>query len=184
MEFKSEKRLDQKAQSVLDIMIHRMEQIVPYMPTVDSIETQKFETRDNGQILVLRKWIGSADQAPAAIRSLVSKDMLTWYDEALWTPSEFKVEWKLSSSLGKLYDCGGVNSFGPHPDEPESACLIVISGDLKIYPDRIPGVPGFIARRVAPQVEKFIVKMISPNLTEVVDGLGRYFDAHPDDAPA
>ena len=181
MDFKTNNRLEHPAADVLDIMIRNMEKVVPYMPTIDSIETEKFEERENGQIYILRKWKGSAETAPRAIQKFLSDDMLTWHDDALWNPKDYEVEWSLRSSLGKLYDCGGVNSFGPHPDDPETASLISLSGTLTIYPERIPGIPKFIAKRVAPQVESFILKLISPNLTEVVNGLEGYFKAQKKD---
>jgi hypothetical protein len=174
MDFKNESRLEHPAKDVLDLMIHNLDKVVPFMPTIDYIETEKFERRDNGQIYILRKWKGRSETAPKALKPFLSEAMLTWHDDALWTPEEYKVDWSLRSSMGKLYECGGTNSFGPHPDDQEKASLIRLTGTLTIYPDRIPGIPKFIARRVAPQVEAFILKLVSPNLTEVVNGLEGY----------
>jgi hypothetical protein len=176
MDFKTENRLEHPAKDVLEIMIHNMEKVVPFMPTIDFIETEKFEQRENGQIYILRKWKGSSSTAPKALKPFLSDEMLTWHDDALWTPEDYKVDWNLRSSLGKLYDCGGTNYFGPHPDD-ENASLIRLAGTLKIYPDRIPGIPRFLAKRVAPQAEAFILKLVSPNLTEVVSGLEKYLTA-------
>ncbi|MEZ4269537.1 MAG: hypothetical protein R3F39_24520 [Myxococcota bacterium] len=59
--------------------------------------------------------------------------------------------------------------------EPETT-LVRISGDLEIFADKLPGVPSFIGKRIAPQVEKFVVNMITPNLVELAPGLQGYLD--------
>ena len=52
----------------------------------------------------------------------------------------------------------------------------MLEGDLKIDLKKIPGVPRLLAGRMGPQVEKFIVSLISPNLQKVNDSLQRYLD--------
>jgi hypothetical protein len=40
-------------------------------------------------------------------------------------------------------------------------------------------VPRFLGSTLAPQIERFVVNLITPNLTEVADGLQRYLDQQP-----
>jgi hypothetical protein len=51
-----------------------------------------------------------------------------------------------------------------------------LTGDLRIDLVDLPGVPGFIARRIAPQLEKFIVSLITPNLEQTNQGIQAYLD--------
>ncbi|MCB9786949.1 MAG: hypothetical protein H6744_09690 [Deltaproteobacteria bacterium] len=175
MRFAEEREVTHKPELVLETMIERMNEIVPFLPSIESIETREHETLPDGRIRIVRYWQAKPDSAPSAVRPFVTKEHLGWIDTALWTPSEFKVDWTLSTSMSKFYTCGGTNSFGPHPDRPENT-LVRIAGELEIYADKLPGVPGFIGKRIAPQVEKFVVNMITPNLVELAPGLQGYLD--------
>lgn len=176
MQFSKESSVSHPAQVVLDTMIHGMESIVPFLPSVESIETLEKGEEIEGRIRVVRRWQGTADSAPSAVRPFLSRESLAWTDTAVWTPAEWKVEWSLSTSMSKLYDCSGVNYYEPDPAAPEGSTRMRITGDLVVYPDRLPGLPRFLARKLAPQVEKFVVNLITPNLTDVAKGLQGYLD--------
>ena len=55
--------------------------------------------------------------------------------------------------------------------------MVRLTGDLQINVKEIPGVPSFLAKRLAPQVEKFIVSLITPNLEQVNKSIERFLDA-------
>jgi hypothetical protein len=52
----------------------------------------------------------------------------------------------------------------------------VLTGELHIQASKIPGVPRLLARQLAPQIEKFIVRLITPNLEQVNRSLGTFLD--------
>jgi hypothetical protein len=177
MDFATESRIAHPARVVLDTMIERMEEIVPFLPSVEAIVTRSREPLADGRIHIVRHWQGSATTAPRPIRPFLSKESLGWIDDAYWVPSGWKVDWTLLTRLSGLFDCGGTNYFEPHPDDPERATRARLTGRLTVHADRLPGVPGFLARRLAPEVERFVVGLIAPNLGELAVGLGRYLDA-------
>ena len=176
MEFDSESLVSHPAQAVLDTMIERMEDIVPFLDTVEGIEVISREELDGGRIRIVRRWQGSESSAPPALAAFVTPEMLSWVDTAVWVPEEFYVDWSIETSMSDLYTCGGRNSFGPAPSDPDNATLMRVKGSLTVYPDKVPGVPGFLARRLAPQVEKFVVNLLKPNLMDVAKGLQGYLD--------
>lgn len=176
MKFEQTDKVTHPATDVLDLMIDRMEEIVPFLPNVESIETLSRETLADGRVKVVRRWQGTSQTAPAAVRPFASKESLAWTDTALWDRETYEVEWVFESNLSKLYDCGGVSSYKPHPDDPEEATRIVIAGHLEVFPDKMPGIPKFLGKKLAPQIEKFVVKMITPNVMETAQGVQRYFD--------
>ena len=51
-----------------------------------------------------------------------------------------------------------------------------MSGDLSINVKNVPGVPRLLAGRIAPKLESFIVKLITPNLEKVNHSLERFLD--------
>ena len=176
MEFDSESLVSHPAQAVLETMIERMEDIVPFLDTVEAIELMSREDLGDGRIRIVRRWQGSESSAPPALAAFVTPEMLSWVDTAIWVPEEFYVDWTIETSMSKLYECGGRNSFGPSPADPDAATLMRVKGSLTVYPDKVPGVPGFLARRLAPQVEKFVVNLLKPNLMDVAKGLQGYLD--------
>lgn len=176
MQFAKESRISHPAKLVLDTMIERLEEVAAFMPSVESIERRSLERREDGTIHVVRIWQGTADAAPKAVRPFLSREALRWTDEAVWTPADHKVDWKISTSMSGLYTCGGTNYFEPHPEAPETDTRLRVTGALQVYPDKLPGVPGFLGKRLAPQIEKFVVNLLTPNVMQVATGLQGFLD--------
>jgi hypothetical protein len=178
--FELTNRVSHPSSLVLETMIERMEAIAAFLPNVDSIETLEREDLDGDRVRIVRRWQGSLAGAPAALRPFLSRDLTAWLDTALWTRSRHRVEWEhsmVSASIARLYECHGVNTFAPDPGAPETATRILISGELRVRPEALPGIPSFLARTLAPQIERFVVGMVSPNLGDLAAGLQRYFDS-------
>jgi len=179
MRFNEQSTVSHPAPLILETMIERMEEIVPFLPNVESIETRESKKLKNGQLRIVRHWQGKADSIPSALRPFLSKEALGWIDTALWTPPEYKVEWQqsaLSPGIARLYECKGENYFEPNPDDPKNSSRIRILGNLDVHPDRLPGLPTFLGRTLAPQIEKFVIGMITPNLRDLAKGLQGYLD--------
>jgi hypothetical protein len=174
LNFRQQDSIAHPADLVLDVMIRRMEAIVPFLPNVERIDTLEQKRLRNGSHHIVRRWQAASDNLPAALRPFVSHEWLMWIDTALWTPAEHKVDWTLSTKLGHLYDCSGTNYFEPDPRAPEKRTRIRVTGTLDIYPDRVPGIPHLLTNHLAPVVERFIIDLITPNLTSVANGLDRY----------
>lgn len=179
MKFEETSRVSHPAPLILETVMERMEEIVPFLDNVESIETQSREVLADGRVKIVRRWQGKADSVPSALRPFISRDLMGWIDTAMWTPAEYKVEWAqsmCSDTVANLYECSGINYFEPDPKKPDATTRIRISGDLAVFADRLPGVPGFLGRRLTPQVEGFIVGLLTPNLTGLAKGLQGYFD--------
>ena len=174
MNFHKEDAIAHPADVILDIMIQRIEAIVPYLPNIERIDTLKAEALRDGRHHITRRWQAASDQLPSTLRPFISNEWLAWIDDALWTRAEFKVDWSLSTKLGHLYDCSGTNYIEPDPMAPDRRTRIRITGNLTVYPDRVPGIPALFSKRLAPIVERFIIDLITPNLTSVAKGLDRY----------
>jgi hypothetical protein len=188
MRFSRNATVSHPAAVVLETMIHRMEAIVPFLPNVASIATVRRENLPEGRLCIVRRWQGTLGSVPAPLRPFLSVEWLGWTDMAVWTPAAYKVEWTHSPAVSRLaafYDCHGTNYFEPDPRDPHDTTSIRINGDLTVYPRALPGMPGFLADRLAPQVEKFVINLVTPNLTDLAQGLQRYLDRHSHaEAPA
>ncbi|MDJ0865853.1 MAG: alpha/beta hydrolase [Myxococcota bacterium] len=179
MKFEQTARVSHPAAKVLETMIERMEDIAPFLPNIESIETQSRRETGHGRVRIVRRWQGHAETVPAALRPFLSRDLMAWIDTAVWTPEAWRVEWSQESCAGALaglYACSGVNFFEPHPDDPERATRIRITGELQVDPLALPGLPHALSARMADQIERFVVDLITPNLTDVAKGLQGYLD--------
>ena len=58
----------------------------------------------------------------------------------------------------------------------DTTCRCVPRGDLVV--GTLPGVPRLVAGRVVKEVEKFVIKLLTPNLTSVNRGIERYLAAN------
>ena len=74
----------------------------------------------------------------------------------------------------RLYDCSGVNYF---EETPEGTTKIRLTGSLVVYPQRVPGIPRLLARRLSPAIEKFLIELVTPNLRQLPAALQTYLDA-------
>jgi len=176
MNFEKSTVVSHPADLVLETMVERMHEIVPFLPSVTAIDLVSREEVGSDQIRIVRKWQGATDTAPSALRPFLTPELMGWTDTALWTPAEYKVDWTLSTSMSGLYDCSGTNYFGPDPDDPEGSTRMRVTGTLEIHPEKLP-VPRFMGKRLAPVTEKFVVGLLTPNLTDVAIGLQGYLDA-------
>jgi hypothetical protein len=61
------------------------------------------------------------------------------------------------------------------PDGEHARLTMAI--DLTIYPENVPGVPGFIAKRIRPQAEKIISDKLVGNMRALAVSIQRYHAA-------
>lgn len=180
MEFEKTSRVSHPAKRILELMIDRMDEIVPFLPNVESIEEREREELPGGRIRIVRYWQGAASNVPSAIRPFVSKEVMGWIDTAIWTPAEYKVDWEMSTTLSAFYECSGTNYFEPFPGEEDTATQVRVGGELVIHPSKLPGIPSFLGSRLAPQIEKFVIALLTPNMEDLGKGLQAYFDDRAD----
>jgi hypothetical protein len=178
MHFDVSDRITHPASVVLETLIERTEALVPYLHNVESIEMLERHDLGDGRIRIVRRWQGMPSAVPAALRPMLSRDLFAWIDKAVWTRAAHKVEWThapVITHIAKLYDCAGVNYYEP---DPASAAVTRarLTGELTIHAAAVPGVPSFVARRLAPEIERFVVGLIKPNLESVAAGLQSYLD--------
>ena len=79
MEFDSETLVSHPAQAVLETMIDRMHDIVPFLDTVEAIEELSREDLGDGRLKIVRRWQGSESSAPPALAAAIcSRASLIW----------------------------------------------------------------------------------------------------------
>jgi hypothetical protein len=158
------------AEDVFHLIRDDMPSLVPYMEGADSITvTSRVETED--EVALVNRWIGSMDTVPAAVKKFAKQDLISWDDHATWTTSTKSCRWRLQplKNIG-IFSCAGTTTVLEDGDTAKLAMAI----DLEIYPDRVPGVPKFLARRIRPQIEKFISGHLTKSMRNLALSIRAY----------
>jgi uncharacterized protein YndB with AHSA1/START domain len=148
----------------------QMSELAAYLNDIESITVK--EREDDGHISKLvNLWIAGGTDIPAAARAFVKPEMLRWTDYATWNQEEWTCDWNLVLGfLQEAVSVSGTTSFA----EVNDRTTVTIAGDITIKADKIPGVPRFMAGKIGPVVEKFVINLIRPNLKKTNEGIRSY----------
>ena len=172
MKIRSESTVAHPRVAVFEAYRDHLSEVAAFLPDIEAITVLAREVVGR-QTRLHNEWVSNAE-IPQVARSFLKPENLRWDDHALWNPSDFVVVWRLETRVFReAFFCEGSNRF--LEDGPD-ATRVVVEGDLKLDLRELPGLPSFVAKRLAPQIEAFIVKMITPNLEEVNRAVGRYLE--------
>jgi hypothetical protein len=147
--------------------------LVPHLPNVSAIEVKETENAPGGVASRTRKlnlWRAKAD-IPTVAQAIIKPEMLAWDDKALWDEAEWTCDWQtVPHFFTDRIKCGGKNRFVVDGNN----CILQIRGDLEVDVKGLPGVPKLLAGTVGAGIEKFVVALLTPNLTSVSKGLEAY----------
>jgi nitrogen fixation protein len=151
----------------------RLPEIADYIPDVREIKVQTREEA-GGVIKLHNVWVAQRE-VPTALKVVLKPENLMWDDYATWNEATMVCDWELKTRVFRdMVHCRGRNTF----TEQGGVTSVLLSGDLEIDISSLPGMPSIVARRLGPQVEKFIVSLITPNLERVNQSLERFLDDH------
>ncbi len=149
----------------------RLSEIAAYIPDVREIAVQNRQEADG--IVSLHNVWKAQREVPTALKVVLKPEALEWDDYARWDEAAFICDWEIKTRVFRdKVTCKGRNTFTVEG----SRTKVHLSGDLEIDMAKVPGVPRLLARRLGPQVEKFIVSLITPNLEQVNKSLERFLD--------
>lgn len=172
MQIHSESRIHHPLDLVYSCYRDRLPQIAPYTPDIREIIVKSREEMAAGP-KIHNVWVADRD-IPKVAQGVLKPEMLQWDDYAEWDDEAKHVNWRLHiPAFPDAVKCSGRNAF--FADGPD-ATRVVLSGDLAINVKNVPGVPRLLAGRIAPKLEAFIVKLITPNLEKVNHSLERFLD--------
>jgi hypothetical protein len=148
----------------------KIEELVQYMPNVDSIVTKERE-EDGDIVRLVNLWKAAESEIPSVARPFIKPDMLQWEDRAEWDGDFYEVAWEIELGfLPGVIDARGHSEFEDFGDETR----VTIDGEITVDASKLPGVPGLMEKRVAKALENFVVNLIKPNLKETNEIIERY----------
>lgn len=158
-------------QQVFETFREDLEHLIPYLPDIESIEQQSYEQIDERRVKVVRIWKARDEDVPKMARKFIKPEMLQWTDTAIWDQDAWTCDWSMEVGfLSEAISASGTNRY----IERDGKTRIEIGGELKVDARHIPGVPRLLSGKLGAAVEKFVVKLITPNLTDVNRGLEKY----------
>jgi hypothetical protein len=147
-------------------------QVVHYLPNVQCINVLKREVKDK-TVSLHNEWVGKGE-IPKVAQGIIKPEMLRWDDFAEWKDEKWLVEWNIKIRVfTDNIRCQGTNRF---VEEGPSLTRVHLTGNLELSLKDIPGVPRILAGSITPQIEKFVIGLIKPNLEQVNDAIGKYLD--------
>jgi hypothetical protein len=155
---------------VYDLVKNDLAKIVPYLPNVERIEVLE-KAQEGNKTNIVNKWFAKADM-PSAVKRFVKPEIFSWKDTAVWDDEATEVKYSLESFLANdLFDAHGHNTFRAIG---ENETEFTVNCSVKIYPEKVPGVPRLLARTVSPVIETLVEKLLGPNLSSLGTGINDY----------
>ncbi len=171
MKFESSQIIHFPIDEVYSLVRDGLLELVPFLPNVNKIEIESKEELGGGKVRVVNRWFGKGD-IPKVAQKLVQPDKIAWLDTAIWDDEQKTCRWEISPMFfQENVSCKGVNFY---KEEGEGKTRLEITGELTVQSKGIPGVPRLLAKKVSDQVEKFIVKLLTPNLANLAQGVTQY----------
>jgi hypothetical protein len=153
----------------------RLLELIPYMPNVRSVVTEE-RVEDGPRVSLVNKWTGEHTDIPAPLRAFVKPELLTWTDRATWDQEHWTCTWSITlDAVAEAITARGHNTF--LDEGPDT--VVQMNGEFVVHPDRIKGIPAFVARSAAPTLERFVVGLLQPNLRRSNAAVRQFIDDHP-----
>lgn len=172
MKLESRKVLKHPLNEVYELVKSDLPKLIPYLPNVGKIEVKSKKDLGGGKTELVNHWYAKAD-LPSMLSKFIKPEIFSWKDVAVWDDTSHSVSYELTSFLvGDLFEARGTNTFSSlGANETE----LVVSCEVKIYPEKVPGVPRLVAGTVRPMIEALIEKILGPNLASLGEGLEKYY---------
>ncbi len=172
MKFRNESVIAHPRDQVFAAFRDRLTDAVPYLDDIAAINVVA-RTDANGVIKLHNEWV-SAKEVPAVAQSIVKPDQLRWDDYATWDEAKKTCAFEIKTRVyPDKVRCVGSNTFVAEGDKTR----VILEGEFTVSLDGIPGIPWLLAKTIVPQVEKFIVALIQPNLEKTNAAVGKLLDA-------
>lgn len=172
MEIRSESRIGWPRERVYRAYRDELPRIAAYLPDIREVIVKSRSEREGG--LSLHNEWRAQREIPSFARRFLSPEQLAWDDYAEWSDPMWHVDWRIvPRAFTGAVRCEGRNAFF----EDGGGTRVLLTGMLSIDLSAVRGFPSFLAPSIGPQVEKFIVSLITPNLEQVNASIQKFLDA-------
>jgi len=154
---------------VYDAFLIGMEQLPPWLPSIDRIDITRFEQPSAHTAEVDYKWHIDTSIIPVLLRPFLRSNMDHIRSTTVWCAQRRVVEFEFyHDDYRSLFDCKGTFTL---VEQGSHSMRIDIHADLYPYPERLPGLPTWVAKKGLPLVEKLIGDILKPSLLALPEAL-------------
>lgn len=172
MKFRSETVVPHPREAVFLAYRDRLGEAVPYLDDIAAVNVLSRE-ESGAKVTLHNEWV-SDREVPKMAQRFLQPEHLRWDDYATWDHDTWRCQFEIKTrAFREAVRCVGSNTLLEDP----AGTRIVLEGDFDVNLKEIPGVPRLLAGSIKPQVEKFIVSLITPNLEKTSAAVGRFLDA-------
>lgn len=145
---------------------------LPYLVNVAEIQVIEEHT-EGGVKRSIKRWRGSSDEIPAALRPLVRPDFLVWIDHATWDAHQFTCEWRHEfKALPNGVSARGLTRYEAQGD----VTVVHMDGEFNIHPEGLTFVPNVLARKLSPGMERFVIERLKPNMRAANEAVASFLE--------
>ena len=171
MKIQSESRIAHPVARVFETYRDRLDEVAAYLDDIRAIRVLSRE--ESGAVTRLHNEWASDKEIPAVASKFLRPEHLLWDDHATWDADALRCDWEIKTrAFTEALHCNGHTRLVADGD----ATRVVLDGTLTLDASAMVGVPKFLAGRIVPQVEKFIVSLVTPNLEATNAAIGRFLD--------
>ena len=161
-------------EKVFETFRDQLTDLVPHLPDVESVIVKERKEVDENTMEIVNLWSAEAEEIPRLARPFIKPEMLNWTDYATWREDKWTCEWRMEVGfLSEAVTCQGKTEYIARGEDKTE---VVIKGELNVDARQISGVPRLGAGKIGDVIESFVVRLITPNLTNINRGLERYLD--------
>jgi hypothetical protein len=172
MELRADARIAFPPALVFAACRDEMPKLLPYLPSIRSIEVTA--RKDRGTVVEnVVDWC-SGRGLPSPLRAVIGPSLLSWTDYATWYEDSLSCVWRTEThAFPSAVRCGASDRF---LEDGPGKTLLEIRGVLEVDARKIPAVPGFLAAAVGRSMEGFLVNKIQSDLVTTAEALARLLD--------
>lgn len=161
------------ATEVFEALRDKQAELVAFLPNVEGVEIVE-RAEELPKVRIHSRWQGSSDDVAGVIRPFINREMMAWSDRATWDAEQLCCSWELESAKAKgVFECSGTTCIIADGDD---ASVFQMDGEMHVHAEKLPGVPGFVARRIREPIEKFVANLLNPNLGSMAKAVQDYLD--------
>ena len=169
MDFVTSDIINHPPDVVLAAFRDRLPEVAALIPDIKSITVISRE--EVGNTTKLHNLWEANREIPKALSKFLSPDMLKWDDYAEYFPGESRCTWRIElPAFSGAVDCFGSNHY---KDLGDGRTELEMTGSLSLDLSKVPKIPRLLKRTLGPQVEKFVVALIQPNLSRTNQAVAR-----------
>jgi hypothetical protein len=160
MKIQREEFLLHPADEVYPLVRDRIEELLPHLPGIESVEILSREPKGKGKTRVRSRW---RIRPPALLRRLLPAAAFVWDEEAIWNDRKYGVE---STIRGYGYESRAKTFYEPASDWTR----VRIEAEVSFRPDSA-AIPKDNLEKIIGAAQDALRDAIEPNMTALLDAI-------------